>query len=127
MTLDVSEVRPLSRTVSNGEAAFVIKADEADASGASHVYSIEHRTENTGQHVMAVHFQKGPIAEVGLNGIQNEHLLKIVIDRLQGFQRGPHSCRENALALTKLEEAIRWLNHRTFDRTARGVEGTNQK
>ena len=41
--------------------------------------------------------------EAGKNGIHNEDLLVIVIDRLRGFQSGPFKCRENAIAITKLE------------------------
>lgn len=71
-------------------------------------------------------FQNGAIGEVGPNGITDEALLAIVIDRIQGFQKGQFSCRENALALTKLEEAMHWLHHRTQQREARGVEGTSK-
>lgn len=39
--------------------------------------------------------------------------------------RGKYACRENALALTALEEALMWLQKRTRDRLARGVEGTH--
>jgi len=46
---------------------------------------------------------------------------------LRSFQAGPYACRENALALTKIEEAMHWLNHRTAERQARGVEGTSEK
>ena len=74
-----------------------------------------------------VRFQNGPVKEFGVNGCHQEDLLAIVIDRLKSFQAGPFSCRENALALTKLEEAMHWLNHRTNARVARGVEGTNIK
>jgi len=72
-----------------------------------------------------VEFQKGPIGESGVNGCQNEDLLAIVIDRLQYFQNGHYACRENALALTKIQEALHWLEARTKDRVGRGVEGTN--
>jgi len=71
-----------------------------------------------------IKFQNGPIAEVGTNGLTHEALLAILVDRLQGFQRGSFACRENALALTKLEEAQMWLKARTEARVARGVEGT---
>ncbi|MCK6488310.1 MAG: hypothetical protein L6R48_08280 [Planctomycetes bacterium] len=71
-------------------------------------------------------FQNGPIAEVGVNGITQEVLLAIVADRLRSFQAGPFSCRENALALTKIEEAMHWLQQRTLARMRRGVEGTNK-
>lgn len=70
-------------------------------------------------------FQNGPIGEVGVNGVTHEALLAILIDRMQSFQAGPFSCRENALALTKLEEAQQWLQARTRGRMARGVEGTH--
>jgi len=51
-----------------------------------------------------------------VNGISNEALLAIVEDRLKGFQSGQYACRENALALTKLQEAMMWLHSRTRER-----------
>lgn len=69
-------------------------------------------------------FQNGAINEVGVNGITHEALIAIVLDRLRAFQGGPYACRENALAITKLEEAQHWLHHRTLARMVRGVEGT---
>lgn len=77
--------------------------------------------------VTDINFQNGPIAEAGVNGISNESLLAIVIDRLQCFQDGEYKCRENAIALTHLEDAMHWLQHRTRQRVTRGVEGTSQK
>ena len=74
-----------------------------------------------------VNFQKGPIKENGVNGCHNEDLIAIVIDRLQCLNQGDFACRENSMAITKLEEAMMWLNKRTADRKARGVEGTSQK
>ena len=53
--------------------------------------------------------------------------MAIQIDRLRSFQAGLYACRENALALTALEESLMWLQKRTRDRFARGVEGTSQK
>ena len=72
-----------------------------------------------------VSFQNGPIKEVGINGVMNEDLIAIVIDRMRGFQSGNFACRDNALALTKLEEALMWLRNRTNEREIRGVEGTS--
>ena len=77
--------------------------------------------------VEVILFQNGPINEVGVNGITQEVLLAIVADRLRSFQAGPYACRENALALTKIEEAMHWLQQRTIARMRRGVEGTNVK
>ncbi len=74
-----------------------------------------------------IDFQNGPIKEAGVNGVMNEDLIAIVIDRMRGFQSGDYACRDNAQALTKLEEALFWLRNRTNEREARGVEGTNAK
>lgn len=74
-----------------------------------------------------VSFQKGPIKENGVNGCHNEDLIAIVIDRLYSLNQGDFACRENSIAITKLEEALMWLNKRTLDRRSRGVEGTSQK
>lgn len=104
-----------------------IVADEAGNGGASHVYNIGLHTEQTATSGAHIHFQNGAVKEVGVNGITDEALLAVLIDRLQGFQRGQFSCRENALALTKMEEAMHWLQHRAQDRERRGVEGRNEK
>jgi len=73
-----------------------------------------------------VHFQDGPIKEVGVNGCHHEDLLAIIIHRLQSYQAGKFKCRENAMVITKLEEAMHWLKHRTEARQNRSVEGTSQ-
>lgn len=116
--------------------AIAIEADEPDAKygNASHMYTLtisRHTPRGSAisaqlpDRTVVLIFQRGPIKEVGVNGLTNEALLAVVIDRLRGFQSGPFSCRENAIALTKLEEAQHWLQSRTRARVARGVEGTN--
>lgn len=75
--------------------------------------------------VCAIHFQEGPIKECGVNGVNNEDLINMVIERLEHFQRSEYACRENAIAITKLEEALLWLRKRTMAREQRGVEGTH--
>lgn len=70
-------------------------------------------------------FQNGPIPEFGVNGLTHEALLAIVADRLRSFQKGPYSSKENACALTHIEEAVHWLHARTLARMRRGVEGTH--
>lgn len=76
---------------------------------------------------ISVKFQEGPIQENGVNGAQIEDVIDMLVDRLQGFQQGGFPCRENALAITKLEEARLWLNERTRKRQVQGVEGRNIK
>ena len=74
-----------------------------------------------------IHFQLGPIKEVGVNGTQIERVLEILKERLEGFQKGDFRCRTNALAITKIEETIMWLNERTAKRVKQGVEGENKQ
>ena len=106
----------------------VVCKDESGAGGACHAYVVLPVKRPIPPVSFAeVDFQNGPVAEHGVNGCHNEDLIAIVLDRLQGFQKGTHSCRENALAITRLEEALHWLHHRTADRERRGVEGTSQK
>ena len=71
----------------------------------------------------SIDFQKGNIAENGVNGITNEALLAIVIHRLECFQSGRFPCDENANALVDVECALKHLESRTQQRKARGVEG----
>lgn len=96
--------------------------DEPGAGGANHYYAVDvNGTENG----LDIHFQNGPIAEVGVNGVTQEVLIAICIDRLECFQRGPYACKENAAALCDLQSALENLLLRTRKRMARGVEGTH--
>ena len=72
-----------------------------------------------------VDFQEGPIKENGINGCTNEDLIIMAITRLQGFQNSEFNCRENEMAISKLEGALLWLRKRTIGRENRGVEGTH--
>lgn len=71
-----------------------------------------------------IHFQEGPILDAGVNGVNNEDLIAMVITRLEYFNRTDFRCKENAMAINKLEEALLWLRKRTMEREQRGVEGT---
>lgn len=109
----------------------VFVMDEPGSGGACHHYSVEPIVTSHPQGAINpfdVKFQNGPISGGDdVNGCSNESLLAIVEDRLKGFQGGPFACRENALALTHLQEAMHWLHHRTRERLQRGVEGTLAK
>ena len=60
------------------------------------------------------------------DGTTNEEVLGVLIDRMQGLQ-SKFPCRENAIVITNLEESLMWLEKRTRDRKARGVEGKHLK
>jgi len=117
------------KTIKSTDSTRIIIVDEPGQGGACHKYDIEREgaaDPGSAQDTFAsIRFQDGPVKEHGVNGCHQEDLILIVIDRLQSFQAGAYRCRENALALTKLEEALHWLYHRTQDRESRGVEGIN--
>lgn len=100
----------------------IVVMDEPGQGGACHEYAV-HLPDG---HQTLISFQNGPIAEAGVNGITQEALIAICIDRLRAFEAGPYACDENARALNGLEDAQRWLHLRTKARMARGVEGTHK-
>ena len=59
------------------------------------------------------------------NGAFVETVIAAVIQRIRFYNAGKFSSRENALAITHLEEAAHWLDARTNRREKAGVEGTH--
>lgn len=95
---------------------------------APHLFRVHSLNAPEGNSVVGeIHFQEGPIKENGVNGVMNEDLIAMVICRLDHFNQSEFSCRENSMAITKLEEALLWLRKRTMGREQRGVEGTHIK
>ncbi len=60
------------------------------------------------------------------DGTTNEEVIRMLVDRMNSLQ-AKFPCRENAIATTHLETALLWLEKRTADRVARGVEGKHLK
>jgi len=56
------------------------------------------------------------------DGTTNEEVLDVLINRLSYLQ-DKFPCKENACAITHLQEALFWLLERTRKRTAQNVEG----
>lgn len=101
----------------------VYAVDETGNGGAHHEYIVMCDDEP-----IEIAFQNGARNEEGsIRGVIDSDLLEIVRDRLKCFQQGPFSSRENACALTHIEEALMWLNRRVEDRIERQVLGTNKK
>ena len=117
-TLDDHKVNPANDVLT------VTVMDEPGHGFACHAYDITGGDARPTQ----IRFQNGPIGEDGngVNGITHEALLAILADRLRGFQAGPYKCKENACALTHIEEAMHWLQQRTLARMRRGIEGTHK-
>lgn len=118
----------------------VFALDDPGPGGAHHLYQVcRHNTGRISEEdgtfrtrpenmVLTVQMQCGGRKEAGsISGAVDADLLEIVRDRLQAFRAGPYACRENACALTHIEEALMWLNRRVEDRMVRGVLGTEQE
>jgi len=86
-----------------------------------HLYELANfeNKESQGQSLQFI--QKEPVGSVDstelkvVDGTTNEEVIKVLLNRLNYFQ-SKFPCRENAIAITKLDEALLWLNKRTADR-----------
>ena len=109
----------------------VYRIGEAGPGGAYHDYGVAFESAYKGETAKLVdfiQFQKGPRKDPSSRqGVLDVDLLEIVRDRLRCFQEGEFACRENAIALTHIEEALLWMNKRAEDREERGVLGTYNK
>ena len=125
-------------TIQKRENLNEVYAGEKGVGGASHDYMIvKAGSVEVGEDTItvkpedileAIHFQEGARKDPNaIHGLLDEDLLEIVRDRLKGFQAGPYATRENACALTHVEEALMWLSKRVEDRIERNVLGTYEK
>jgi hypothetical protein len=76
-----------------------------------------------------IEWQNGPLGRdserIAPNGAFVETVINAAKQRIEYYQDSKFKCRENAMAITKLDEALLWLNKRTLDRENRKVEGTH--
>src|SRR5471030_2261899 len=118
-------------TIQKREKLNIVSAEgKATNGGAYHRYYIESINCSEGDPIVqhAIQFQDGARnVEGSIPGIIDTDLLEIVRHRLQCFQKGDFASRDNAVALTHIEEALMWMNRRVEDRIERNVLGTNNK
>lgn len=76
-----------------------------------------------------IRWQNGPLGRGNdrkePNGAFVEGIISAAIGRLEFYQASKFKCRENALTITKLEEAMHWCCARTDRREKAGTEGTH--
>lgn len=76
-----------------------------------------------------IRWQNGPLAVDGVrkepNGAFVETIIEIAISRLRFYQNSKFRCSQNERAISNLFTALDFLNERTAEREARGVEGTH--
>lgn len=99
---------------------------------AGHLYELSNfeNKEAQGQTIQFIHKVPKELGSTELltiaDGTTNEEVLEVLVDRLQYLQ-DKFPCKENACAITHLQEAQNWLERRTRDRLKRGVEGKQIK
>jgi hypothetical protein len=124
-------MRELSTIQKREKLNIVFAIDGRGNGNANHQYVITSNSPDNdtfNDTLATIQFQDGPRnIEGSVAGVIDTDLLEIVRDRLRGFQSGEFSSRENACALTHIEEALMWLNRRVEDRIERNVLGTNNK
>ena len=60
-------------------------------------------------------------------GVFTETLIMVAKTYLEAVNKGELTSRETSTAITKLDEALMWLQKRTDDRILRQVQGTYRK
>jgi len=89
-----------------------------------HTYELENfeNKDSKGQTLQFIHKEPKEEGSTELktisDGTTNEEVIEVLLDRLN-FLQSKFPCRENAIAITKLDEALLWLNKRTSDRLKR--------
>ena len=73
-----------------------------------------------------IKWQEGVVKNGVANGAMIEDIIDLLISRLEGFNAGPLSCRENAKSIAYLIQAKQWQLERSLRRRAQGVEGTSK-
>jgi hypothetical protein len=108
--------------------AITILAEEPENEGAPASYSIRVApSPRVKAEVLTVElpFQRGAVGVDGenVNGLSDEALIEVLINRLKAFQAGRWACETNGVALSHLESALAALEDRTARRRTAGVEG----
>ena len=85
-----------------------------------HLIEINHK-----HNAITFKIQNGPIKEHGINGCQVDTMIKTAKIIIEGLNK-KFPCRENAMVITKLDEALMWSEKRKQDRINRNVEGVSK-
>lgn len=113
--MDTTSVTPAKEREQNEYALLNFKRD----------YSSDEDKEGTQKFQKIVFYKMNPDDSYE-NGTTLEEMLRVSIERLTDLNNR-FSCRENSIAITKMQEALLWLNERTRDREERGAEGKHQE
>lgn len=91
--------------------------------------SIDWQNGPLGRHAEGCEYMKPCVqgcTRVAPSGAFVETVISAALQRIEFYQASKFKCRETALAITKLEEALHWLESRTKNREKREVEGLHK-
>lgn len=94
------------KTIHVDEAIEVMSMDRPGPGGLCHQYEFYAAKEDgIGMAVGSIHFQEGRVSEVGVNGLQHEALMSIMIDRLRTLYASRRATEREKCALMYLLQA----------------------
>ncbi len=104
---------------------FSVDSDGHPTGGETRAYVLVGDSPDEGTLALQILWQDGVVdPELGQNGAFVEDVLEAARQRLQFFNSTEFRCRENSIAITKIEEALQWLDWRTRARLIEDVENT---
>lgn len=116
----------LSVIQKNNNPHAILRSDNEGPGGGYHDYTVMDVDRKSV--IAQIKFQEGARNDPNArDGVLDADLLEIVRDRLVAFNKGEFATRENACAITHIEEALMWMAKRADDRAERGVLGTYNK
>ncbi len=83
--------------------------------------------DGTGMNIVFCKGNKQDESALRQEGVFTETLLQVAKEYLESVNVGEMSTRETSMAITKIDEALMWINKRAEDRKLREVQGTYQK
>ena len=107
----------LQERVKNSDGS--INWEETDKARIKHPIFLDHD-----QDMVSVKLMTSPASEGGEGG-QFTDFIELALTQLK-YLNNKFPCHENAMTITKLDEALMWQEKRTKDRESRNVEGRNE-
>lgn len=84
-------------------------------------------TDGEGMHLKFCKGDKSNSSIFRQEGVFTETLIQVSKQYLESVNKGEMATRETSMAITKLDEALMWIDKRRQDRELRGVAETYQK
>jgi hypothetical protein len=107
---------------------FTTDEDDHPTGGFTEMKLAEKDADGGEKYAIFIRWQNGIIQDGQQNGAFVEDVIEAARQRIMFFNSRPGSrCRENSVAITKLEEALQWLDWRTRERLNQGVENTYEQ